>query len=165
MFRLSKLNLKVYHWIIFIILRMQFWLWKFIFLTNIGSQFNLKRRIVFILLQWQVWGRAPINKINDGTGPGWSAINIDPCLMSSGGGWTNGKGGKWKEIPTVYPKKYAYIMCLVVFCCGLVVTDFNYRQVSNIRRAKSQHLKDSHTVLRLSLPNPLKPDVESRMKM
>ena len=40
-----------------------------------------------------------------------------------------------------------------------------YRQVSNIRRTESQHLKDSHTVLRLSLPNPLKPDVKSRMKM
>ena len=30
-----------------------------------------------------------------------------------------------------------------------------YRQASNIRRTKSQHLKDSRTVLRLSLPNPL----------
>ena len=40
-----------------------------------------------------------------------------------------------------------------------------YRQVSNIRRTKSQHLKDSRVVLRLSLPNPLKPDVKSRMKM
>ena len=40
-----------------------------------------------------------------------------------------------------------------------------YRQVSNIRRTKSQHLKDSRTVLQLSLPNPLKPDVKSRMKM
>ena len=40
-----------------------------------------------------------------------------------------------------------------------------YRQVSNIRRIKSQHLKYSRTVLRLSLPNPLKPDVKSRMKM
>ena len=37
-----------------------------------------------------------------------------------------------------------------------------YCQVSNIRRTKSQHLKDSRTVLRLSLPNPLKPDVKSR---
>ena len=27
------------------------------------------------------------------------------------------------------------------------------------------YLKDSHTVLRLFLPNPLKPDVKSRMKM
>ena len=44
-----------------------------------------------------------------------------------------------------------------------VVSDiFNYRQVSNIRRTKSQHLKDSRTVVRLSLPNPLKPDVKSR---
>ena len=40
-----------------------------------------------------------------------------------------------------------------------------YRQVSNIRRTKYQHLKDSHTVLRLSLSNPLKPGVKSRMKM
>ena len=40
-----------------------------------------------------------------------------------------------------------------------------YRQVSNIRRTKSQHLKDSCTVLQLSLPNPLKPDIKSRMKM
>ena len=40
-----------------------------------------------------------------------------------------------------------------------------YRQVSNIRRTKSQQLKDSRTVLRLSLPIPLKPDVKSRMKM
>ena len=36
---------------------------------------------------------------------------------------------------------------------------------SNIRRTKSQHLKDSRTVLRLSLPNPLKPDVKSRTKI
>ena len=41
----------------------------------------------------------------------------------------------------------------------------NYRQVSNIRRTKSQHSQDSRTVLRLSLPNPLKPDLKSRMKM
>ena len=40
-----------------------------------------------------------------------------------------------------------------------------YLQVSNIRRTKSQHLKDPRTVLRLSLPNPFKPDVKSRMKM
>ena len=40
-----------------------------------------------------------------------------------------------------------------------------YRQVSNTRRTKSQPLNDSPTVLRLSLPNPLKPDVKSRMKM
>ena len=37
--------------------------------------------------------------------------------------------------------------------------------VSNARRTKSQHLQDSRAVLRLSLPNPLKPDVKSRMKM
>ena len=41
----------------------------------------------------------------------------------------------------------------------------NYRQVSNIRRTKSQYFKDSRIVLRLSLPYSLKPDVKSRMKM
>ena len=40
-----------------------------------------------------------------------------------------------------------------------------YRQVSNMRRTKSQHFKDSRTVLRLSLQNPVKPYVKSRMKM
>ena len=43
--------------------------------------------------------------------------------------------------------------------------NMNYRQVSSIRCTISQHLKDSRTVLRLSLWNPLKPDVKSRMKM
>ena len=40
-----------------------------------------------------------------------------------------------------------------------------YRQVSNISCTKPQYLKDSRTILRLSLPNPLKPDIKSRMKM
>ena len=42
---------------------------------------------------------------------------------------------------------------------------FDYRQVSNIKRTKSQHLRNHRTVLWLSFPNPLKPDVKSRMKM
>ena len=45
------------------------------------------------------------------------------------------------------------------------VQNDKYRQVSNISRTKSQHLKYSLSVLRLSLPNPLKPDVKSRMKI
>ena len=40
-----------------------------------------------------------------------------------------------------------------------------YCQVSNIRRTKSQHLEYYRTVLWLSLPNPLKPDIKSSMKM
>ena len=64
------------------------------------------------------------------------------------------------------------LVCIHLACCcrgkltdsGNVAVN-NYRQVSNIRRTKSQHLKYSRTVLRLSLPNPLKPDVKSRMKM
>ena len=40
-----------------------------------------------------------------------------------------------------------------------------YRKVFNIRRTKSLNWNDSHLVLKLSLPNPLKPCVKSRMKM
>ena len=36
-----------------------------------------------------------------------------------------------------------------------------YRNVSNIRRTKSQHLNVSRLVLQLSLPNRLKPGVEN----
>ena len=40
-----------------------------------------------------------------------------------------------------------------------------YRKVSNIRCTKSQYLNDSRLVLQLSLPNPMKSGVKSRMKM
>ena len=40
-----------------------------------------------------------------------------------------------------------------------------YRKIFNIRPTKSQNLNDSHLVLHLSLPNPLKSVVKSRMKM
>ena len=40
-----------------------------------------------------------------------------------------------------------------------------YRKVSNIRRTKSQNLTASRLVLQMSLPNPMKPGVKSRMKM
>ena len=67
-----------------------------------------------------------------------------------------------------------HVMCKIQMPQGFLLhtvwhaiffTPTSYRQVSNIRRPKSQHLKDSRTVLRLSLPNPLRPDVWSRMKM
>ena len=41
----------------------------------------------------------------------------------------------------------------------------NYRKVSNVSGTKSQNLNDSRLVLQLSLPNPLKPGDNSRMKM
>ena len=41
----------------------------------------------------------------------------------------------------------------------------NYRQISNIRRTKSEHLDVSRLVLQLSLPNPLKAGIKSRMKL
>ena len=41
----------------------------------------------------------------------------------------------------------------------------NYRQISNIRRTQSPNLNVPRLVSQLSLPNPLKPVVKSRMKM
>ena len=40
-----------------------------------------------------------------------------------------------------------------------------YRKTSCINRTKSQHSNVSRLVLQLSLPNPMKPDVKSSMKM
>ena len=51
---------------------------------------------------------------------------------------------------------------------ALVATHYpyaNYCKIFNIRRTKPQNLNDSRLILQLSLPNPLKPGVKSRMKM
>ena len=47
----------------------------------------------------------------------------------------------------------------------LIIGLFYYRKVSNIRCTKYQNLNDSHLILQLSVPNPLKPSVKSIMKM
>ena len=41
---------------------------------------------------------------------------------------------------------------------------YNYRQIYNISRIKSQNLNVSHLVLQLFLPNPVKLSVKARMK-
>ena len=46
-----------------------------------------------------------------------------------------------------------------------IVGSMNYRKISNIRHTKSENLNDSRLVLHLSLLNPLKPVLMSRMKM
>ena len=66
--------------------------------------------------------------------------------------------GKWRNMKTTLTSK-------PVTWTQMQLDNPIYRQVSNISRTKSQHLKDYRTVLRLSLQNPLKPDVKSRMKM
>ena len=57
------------------------------------------------------------------------------------------------------------LLCARIYA-GTVMTKFvTYRKVSNIRRAKSQYLNDSHLVLQSSLSNPLKQGIKLRMKM
>ena len=41
----------------------------------------------------------------------------------------------------------------------------NYHKISNVSNTESQNLNDPRLVLQLSLPNPLKPGVTSRIKM
>ena len=53
--------------------------------------------------------------------------------------------------------------CKVVFHKGTLL--ITYRKISNIRRTKWPNLNVSCLVLQLSLPNPMKPGVKSRMKM
>ena len=56
-----------------------------------------------------------------------------------------------------------------VMACSLMVALsyqlYQYRKISNIRRTKSPNLNVSRLFLQLSLPNPMKPGVKSRMKM
>ena len=47
----------------------------------------------------------------------------------------------------------------------LTMVENIYRKVSNIRRTQNQNLNDSRFNMQLPLSNPLKPGVESRMKM
>ena len=60
---------------------------------------------------------------------------------------------------------------VVVLCVGRLDghsplrVDDNYRKSSNIRRTQSRNLHVSHLALQLSLPNPLKADVKSRIKI
>ena len=48
---------------------------------------------------------------------------------------------------------------------GCWIANHNYCKISNIRRTESQNLNVSRLILQLSLPNPMKPGVKSRMKM
>ena len=70
----------------------------------------------------------------------------------------------YRQVSNISRAKSQHLNTTVLNKTNLYMFDM-YRQVSNISRAKSQHLKDSRTAMRLSLPNPLKPDVKSRMKM
>ena len=46
-----------------------------------------------------------------------------------------------------------------------VLGDGSVKEISNISRTKSPNFHVSRLVLQLSLPNPMKPGVKSRMKM
>ena len=89
--------------------------------------------------------------------PHFDSTNDSPNLTLSGQLWLVYLGGKL----TVLMDRTVFAQCLTHGSLGI----WKYRQVSDIRCIVYQQLKDSCTVLRLSLSNPLKPDVKSRMKM
>ena len=49
--------------------------------------------------------------------------------------------------------------------CSHLFDEKHYRQISDIRRTKSQNLNVSRLALQLSLPNLLNPRIKLRMKM
>ena len=85
------------------------------------------------------------------------SILLWPCFVSSVGHAhvcpVNVSPGAW------------YAACIKKFFTTVTFVSFESRLVSNISGTKSQHLKDFRTVLRQSLPNPLKPYIKSGMKM
>ena len=93
-------------------------------------------------------------------------LHLNKRLSKQSWGW-------WFETPlrslwrhrNGWPCAFRYTAGTVMTNIGFSVYTEQYRQVSNIIRTKSQQSQDSHTVLRLSLPNPLKSDIKSRMKM
>ena len=64
---------------------------------------------------------------------------------------TTAAGKVWQD--NTGNSSYRMVLCILI------------HKFYNIRCAKSQNLNDSRLVLLLSLPNPLKPVVKSRMKM
>ena len=85
-----------------------------------------------------------------------------PYMASLG---NDGSTPMWTGPQIIITMEMISLVCKLKYMLSLSPGLYQYRQVSNISLTKSQHLKDSHTVLRLSLPNPLKPDVKSKMKM
>ena len=63
------------------------------------------------------------------------------------------------------PKQSVGQWCGIDLSLSSMKKNFNYRKTSSISRTKSQNLNVSNLVLQLSLLNPLKPGVKSRIKM
>ena len=69
--------------------------------------------------------------------------------------------------------EFSIIFCSVNWCISFkILVEFvcqtiqlTYCKLSNISHTKSPNLNVSPIVLQLSLPNPMKPAVKSRMKM
>ena len=67
-------------------------------------------------------------------------------------------------LPNGFPSQRAK-KCMHVMTSSWCTYEWIYRQTSNISFTKSQNWNVSPLNLQLSLPNPLKPGVKSRMKM
>ena len=71
------------------------------------------------------------------------------------------------QITTIHTKAQACRLFLEMHWMRVVVSlaNHSHRQTSNVSSTKSQNLNISHLAVQLSSPKPLKPGVESRMKM
>ena len=80
-------------------------------------------------------------------------------------GWFHSIVGQWLCIWCTYIKCDMLLITKRHKLCHMVIWHRQYRQISNVRRTKSQQLNVSRLILQLSSPYPLKPGVKSRMKM
>ena len=83
-----------------------------------------------------------------------------PCVYKTRGA----AQAAWKLIDTTYHIKYYSDMESLKAHSGDRNNNY-YPKISNIRRTQIPNFNVSRLVLQLSLPNPMKPGVKSRMKM
>ena len=123
--------------------------------------------------------------------PGWSAMGVSDITITI---FQKFSGGVWNLMTCFHrkddPNKKDAIVFRVINQMNIEINNYSmdrdfiamqvscdsiwfvwiflrqiYRKISNIRRTKSPNLNVSRLVLQLSLPNPMKPGVKSRMKM
>ena len=88
-------------------------------------------------------------------------MEIDALVSSSPS--KGGHGAWWQEIRLITQRSASYI--LMPHAVSITAYVYVYHQSTNKGRPKFQNLNVSRLVLQLSLPNPMKPGVKSRVNM
>ena len=94
---------------------------------------------------------------------GWNS-EISVFILNFSGLWCEVHDHGTLPFPQEAMIMWVHVVCVVVVLVALQ-SQGECCKIFNISCTKSINLNDSHFVLQLSLPNPLKPDVKWRMKM